>query len=297
LATDKKRLAWKKITVNRDKRTILAKQTLSILEAGSYRAPSGNTVSLAEPMKAALEGTQLYRPADFPENLTPATRREGMQTRIEITGETTLEAAQRVWVESGEGILILNFASAKNPGGGFLNGSQAQEESLARSSGLYPCLLQAREMYDYHRELGTCLYSDHMIYTPDVPVFRDDAGTLLEAPYCVSFISSPAVNAGAVRRNEPEKVALIEPTLRERMRKILWLATEHHYRTLILGAWGCGVFQNEPATVARLFSEWLRPGAEYGSSFERIVFAIYDRTETQEVLKAFRAVGSMRRLQ
>jgi len=276
--------------VNRDKRTVLAKQTLSILEAGSYRAPSGNTVSLAEPMKAALEGTRLYRPADFPESLTPATGREEGRTRIEVTAETTLEAAQRVQEESKEdGTLVLNIASAKNPGGGFLNGSQAQEESLARSSGLYPCLLLAREMYDYHRELGTCLYSDHMIYTPDVPVFRDDAGTLREAPYCVSFISSPAVNAGAVRRNEPEKVTLIEPTLRERMRKILWLAMQHHYRTLILGAWGCGVFQNEPALVARLFAELLRPGTEFGSQFDRIVFAIYDRTETQEVLTAFRA--------
>jgi len=70
----------------------------------------------------------------------------------------------------------LNFASAKNPGGGFLGGGSAQEESLARSSGLFPCINQMQQMYETNRAYRSCLYTDHMIYSPRVPVFRDDEG-------------------------------------------------------------------------------------------------------------------------
>ena len=117
-----------------------------------------------------------------------------------MTGETTLAAAERL---AEFRPLCLNFASAKNPGGGLLSGSQTQEESLARSSGLYATLLPMTELYAYNRHLGTSLYSDYMIYSPDVPVFRSDSGLLLEVPYLASFITAPAVNAGAVEKNEP----------------------------------------------------------------------------------------------
>lgn len=110
-------------------------------------------------------------------------------------------------------MLALNFASARHPGGGFLGGSQAQEESLARASGLSPCLNQFQEMYDTNQRFSSCLYTDHMIYAPDVPVFRDDDDRLLEEPFLVSILTAPAVNAGAVRRNEPHHVQHIEPVM------------------------------------------------------------------------------------
>ena len=266
----------------RDQRLQIAQETSTILGSGVYQAPSGHAVSVAEKLKAAVDGSVLVRPADFP---NPTVRAQSRQTTIvEVFGETTLEAAERL---ADFHQLCLNFASAKNPGGGFLSGSQAQEESLARSSGLYACLLPMTEMYDYNRQIGTSLYSDYMVYSPHVPVFRRDDGLLRETPFCASFVTAPAVNAGAVRKNEPQSVRLITPTMAARADKLLWLAQHQGHHTLILGAWGCGVFGNEPAAVAQMFADALGPNGLFHGAFERVVFAVYDPSPTQETKTAF----------
>ncbi|KAL7573820.1 hypothetical protein ACA910_007845 [Epithemia clementina (nom. ined.)] len=101
-------------------------------------------------------------------------------------------------------IFCLNFASARHPGGGFLNGSQAQEESLARASGLYACLTQPGPQEQYYKvhnndnNNDNCspfgYTTDTMIYSPKVPVFKDDHGALLETPVMVSFLTAAAVD-------------------------------------------------------------------------------------------------------
>lgn len=276
--------------MNRQRRASLAKETLDIIEKGRYESPSGRVVEIAADLRAAISGTRLYCPSDFPHELANCGR-EAAAPNIssEVTAETTLEAAQRLIAgDEHADILCLNFASAKNPGGGFRSGSQAQEESLARSSALYPCLMSMREMYDFNRNVGTTLYSDHMIYSPRVPVFRDGDGALLDEPYKVSFITTPAVNAGALKRNEPEKADLIRPAMKARLSKLLWVAAGHRQPTLILGAWGCGVFGNEPAMIADLFAEALGPGGPFHHCFQRIVYAVYERSPTQETIAAFR---------
>lgn len=208
------------------------------------------------------------------------------ETRFELTDETTLEAAKRICKENEDtNPFVLNFASAKNPGGGFLGGAQAQEESLARSSSLYPCLTANFEMYEFNRRGKSCLYSDWIIYSPCVPVFRNDDGSLTQKPYQVSFLTSPAVNAGVVKQREPDKIHLIESVNKERARKFLWIANREKHQTLILGAWGCGVFQNEPPMIARIFKDLLT--GEFANCFESIVLAIYDRTPSKKVYNAF----------
>lgn len=273
--------------MNRDQRAKLAQETLRILETGSYVSPGGREVSIQPELTTAAERSRLYRPDDFADELSlPAP--EIARPLVEVTGETTLEAAARIVAEAGhEEPLCLNFASAKNPGGGFLSGSQAQEESLARSSGLYACLLPHAEMYEHNRRLSSALYSDHLIYSPGVPVFRDDTGQLLATPYQVAFLSAPAVNAGAVRRNQPEQASQIERVLEARLERVLWVARRHGHQTLVLGAWGCGVFGNQPEVVARLFAKQLLGSGRFRGQFARLVFAVYDRSERQEVLTAF----------
>ncbi|HEX8283471.1 MAG TPA: TIGR02452 family protein [Pyrinomonadaceae bacterium] len=276
--------------MNRSNRASKARETLEILERGEYQSPSGRVVRIADGLASALEGTRLYRPEDFPDKVTGCEGGRGApECRVEVTPETSLRAARRLAVEATRpDVLCLNFASAKNPGGGFLSGSQAQEESLARSSALYACLTSRREMYEFNRGAGTSLYSDHMIYSPRVPVFRDDDGGLLEEPYAVSFITAPAVNAGAVKRNEPEKAGSLLPTMRRRLSRVLWVAARHRHPALVLGAWGCGVFQNDPASVAGLFAEALGPGGPFHGCFRQVVYAVYDRSPSQEVISAFR---------
>jgi uncharacterized protein (TIGR02452 family) len=204
----------------------------------------------------------------------------GVQPPIEfeVVNETTLSAASRLAQADGNAnVLALNFASAKNPGGGFLKGSQAQEESLARASGLYPCIVQMQAMYEANRRLRCCLYTDNMIYSPGVPVLRDDGDQLLEAPYLVSFVTAPAVNAGVVRRRGTEDVARIEDVMRGRIEKVLSLSVIHHHEILVLGAWGCGVFRNDPRDVARWFGDHLTDGGLFSGAFKKVVFAVLDR--------------------
>jgi uncharacterized protein (TIGR02452 family) len=280
--------------MNRQNRTLIAQQTIDIIKLGRYTPSSGRPVDISGTLKGAIANTRLYRPGDFPNDIKSNTSVDQRHdTIVELTPETTLEAARRLTIAGAEEDLVcLNFASAKNPGNGFLSGSQAQEESLARSSGLYPCISQMAEMYDHNRRLGTCLYSDHMIYSPGVPVFRDDSGKLLEAPYKLAFITAPAVNAGAVMRNEPARVNEIKATMESRLRKILWVAEQNRHQRLILGAWGCGVFGNSPATVATIFSEAMGPAGPFHGCFKQVVYAIYDRSSDQAIAKAFAHLSS-----
>lgn len=271
---------------NRGGRAKTAHETLHILEQGEYANRRGQKVQIAAALATAVSGTLLYRPDDLTENSAAGVARTGRGS-IQVTFESSLGAAERLIVrEKRSDTLCLNFASAKNPGGGFLGGSQAQEESLARASGLYPCLVQMEEMYQYNRQLKTCFYSDYMIYSPDVPVIRNEADELLDEPYLLSFVTAPAVNAGVVREREPENVSLIATVMKERIRKVLRLAAMHEKRTIILGAYGCGVFRNHARDVADYFAQVLLQ-EEYAQLFDQIVFAIYDHSARQENLRAF----------
>jgi uncharacterized protein (TIGR02452 family) len=182
---------------------------------------------------------------------------------------------------------VLNFASARNSGGGFLNGAQAQEESLARSSALYSSLLRCPEHYSFHRSERSLLYSHRIIYSPGCPVFITDDGTLLEKPYLVDFITSPAPNAGEIWRQQPEDVNKISEVLYERGSKLLSLAVFHNCDALVLGAWGCGVFRNEPSMVAQMFSDFLLPGGKFWGRFKSVLFSVLDSSSEQKIFTEF----------
>jgi uncharacterized protein (TIGR02452 family) len=142
-------------------------------------------------------------------------------------------------------------------------------------------------MYDINRRFASSLYTDHMIFAPDVPVFRDDEDVLLEQPYRLSFVTAPAVNAGAVRTNEPQNVSKIEPVMRSRTEKVLSVAVVHQHDVLVLGAWGCGVFGNDPADVARWFAALLTGDGLFCSAFRMVTFAVLDRSPDRAIIRAF----------
>ncbi|MGG4478757.1 TIGR02452 family protein [Paenibacillus illinoisensis] len=281
-----------KSTNQRSGRARIAQETLAILEEGQYINGYDRRVSIDEDLKRAIQGSVLYRPDELPALREQVRQLQGAPksaaAKFEVTGETTLAAASRLVVDEGRtDVVCLNFASAKNPGGGFLGGSQAQEESLARASGLYPCISQMNEMYDHNRKLRTCLYSDYMIYSPSVPVIRDDEDRLLAQYYTTAFITAPAVNAGVVKEREQADDQQIESAMKERIRYILDVAAMNGHRTLVLGAYGCGVFRNDPMDVARYFHDVLVQ-EKFRQSFERIVFAVLDRSAGQRIINAFR---------
>ncbi|MDT5041902.1 MAG: hypothetical protein QOE51_2887 [Actinoplanes sp.] len=255
----------------------LARDTLQILQDGSYRTPRGTRVDLADGMQAAVRGTSLHQP----EELLPTPPLTGVAPTVSVTPESTLAATSRL-ARDGE-VAALVFASAKNPGGGFRSGAQAQEEGLARASALYRCLTAVPQFYAVHRSSSDKLYSDRVIHSPAVPVFRDDDGHLLEAAYPVSFLTAAAPNRGAMPGNRAAQVAA---ALAKRSRRVLAVAASHGHRRLVLGAWGCGVFRNDPAIVADAFAGALLDSAGW---FDQVVFAVLDHPNGSPVRAAFAA--------
>lgn len=276
---------------NRDIRARVALETLKILESGYYTNHLGTTIDIKEDLKIAINNTVLYKPNTFAniedEHEKIRNEKEPKMSNIEITDETTICAARRLVADEGfDKVVCLNFASAKNPGGGFLSGSQAQEESLARSSGLYSCISQMREMYDYNSSTKTCLYSDYMIYSPKVPVFRDDNNKLLNEAFLTSFITAPAVNAGVVMEREKGSTEKIHSVMTNRIKKILLIAALNNNKAIVLGAYGCGVFRNKAEDVAEYFRKVLNEDG-YKLLFDKVVFAIYDNAVDKSKIRVF----------
>ncbi|CAL9602139.1 hypothetical protein SUDANB120_05463 [Streptomyces sp. enrichment culture] len=257
----------------------IARENATILAAGGYRTRSGRLVSLAAALEESKAGTRLYGPNQvIPDEQLSAGAHD---TTIEVTAESSTAAARRLAGAvdgAGEGpgvVAVLNFASARNPGGGYLRGAKAQEEALCRASALYETLLMAPEYYEVHRAGSSTFYTDRVIHSPGVPVFRDDRGELLDTPFRAGFLTSPAPNAGTIRRQEPERAPEIPAALARRAERVLETAALHGYRRLVLGAWGCGVFRNDPTEVAEAFHALLT--GRFAGVFERVVFGILDR--------------------
>ncbi|MFI5468957.1 TIGR02452 family protein [Streptomyces cacaoi] len=266
----------------------IARETEEIVAAGRYRASDGREVSLSAAIETARAGTRMAGPGPVEVPEGPAVNSPAHafgDTLVEVTGESSLEAARRL-ADAGP-VAVLNFASARNPGGGYLNGAQAQEEALCRASALYTCLLEAREFYDHHRAHRDPFYTDRVIHSPAVPVFRDDRGRLLDEPYRVGFLTAAAPNAGVVLRTAPERASELPGALAVRAGRVLETAAAHGYRRLVLGAWGCGVFRNDPAQVAGSFRALLGPGGRFERTFDHVVFGVLDRTPGSVVLGAF----------
>jgi len=202
------------------------------------------------------------------------------ETHVQVTNETTLGVGKRL-VDDGENPLALNFANGIHPGGGFLSGALAQEESLCRSSALY-LTLEDDPMYEAHRERPLPDSTDWAIYSPDVPVFRTDAGTMLSKTWQLSFITCAAPVATQMDKR------LAARLLAKRIERVLDIAHSLGYKQLILGAWGCGAFGNDPLETAQSFRDVLE--GKFPNAFSEIVFAITDWSPQRKFLGPFRDV-------
>ena len=131
------------------------------------------------------------------------------------------------------------------------------------------------------------MYTTWVIYSPDVPVFRLDEGRLLDEPYLCSFLTSPAVNVGALRQRD-RRGDEIRRVMQERVERVLGVAALHGHEELVLGAWGCGVFRNDPEQIAELFQIAL--AGRFRGAFARVVFAVLDSSGEGHTLGAFEQV-------
>jgi putative RNA 2'-phosphotransferase len=291
-------------SVSRAQKIEIAKQSLAACEAGFYTNGRSERVDIAAALEDAKDGTGLYemgidrleppakRAGSLPVSPPPAGATVGDRTKygataVTVTSESTIDAMLRLARLDGH-LGCLNFASAKRPGGGFLGGAQAQEESLARASGLYPCLQTQPEYYARNKAFGSALYQDTIVWSPKVPFFRDDNGGWFDAPVLASVITAAAPNVSALkeaRKYDPEDVAVV---LKNRSELVLAIAAHFAIDRLVLGAWGAGVFGNDPAQVARIFADLLR--GSYAGVFAEVVFAVLGTRETSANHRAFAEV-------
>lgn len=261
----------------RTKNVSIAKETLDLLNQKKYTTLSGKTVDISKELNAAITGTILYKMPLVMAEYVPIT------PVLEVTAETTTQASVRL-VACGKEVVALNFASARNVGGGFLSGAVAQEEDLCRGSGLYACTKSKPVFYNENILCDDNFYTDNIIYSPQVPFFRDDNNLFIEEPFLVSIISSPAPNLNGIDRKDFE--SKIQSVLMERAIKILQVAAVHGHKNIVLGAWGCGAFGNDPLQVAEAFKLALTKVPV----FEYICFAVYDNKPEQPTLNSFKKV-------
>lgn len=172
---------------------------------------------------------------------------------------------------------VLNFASFKNPGGGFLNGSTAQEECLCHESMLYNVLATKTDYYRRNLEdLAGSLYRNRALYTPDVVFKRGKDEVLCGVITCAAPNKRAASHKGGT--NAQNSLAL-----ESRIRFVFDIAKDNNVSTLILGAYGCGVFGQSGDEVAHLFHSILTEPAY--TCFDKIVFAVPDKDSSN--YKAF----------
>lgn len=241
---------------------------------------------LAGAIKISKANTKFYAANEYPEKKNTAAERG---SEINVTSEHTLEAAKRLSEKyGGKRIAVLNFASATNPGGGVTKGSSAQEEALCRCSTLYPCLKTNElygQFYSMHKNRNDVRYTDACIYIPGIISIKSDTAfpqTVSESDwFSVDVITCAApnlrekpynsMNPGQGKAIKVSPAELLE-IHKKRGSHILDIAAANGADVVVLGAFGCGAFQNDPNIVARAYKEIL---PSYKNVFDEIVFAVY----------------------
>lgn len=253
--------------------------------------------ALIAAVEASRKNTRLYETGEVPIfHDVPSKAGNVMVTKFRICEAAMLLAAQYL----DKKVAVLNFASATKPGGGVLSGSSAQEESLCRCSTLYPVLDQRflwQKYYNVNRTAGDVLHTDAYIYSPGIVICKTDETFPERMPQeewvTVDVISCAAPNLRKVPANpyNPEggqKVSILPADLQhlheQRARAILSVAADNGADILVLGAFGCGAFRNDPQVVAKAYANVLKECRHY---FDLIEFAIFCRDFETENYDAF----------
>ncbi|MBO6268533.1 MAG: TIGR02452 family protein [Clostridium sp.] len=269
------------------------------------RKPSRAEVRRAKkrgiPAETEASGTEKEAPENASPAVSAAERHKNREGQVRVTKERTFQAAVKLHEEFPEKrICVLNFASATRPGGGVKFGSGAQEESLCRCSTLFPTLDRRwlwQCYYDVNRVMKDVRHTDACIYSPKVLICKTDEAVPRrlspEEFVQVDVLSCAAPNlrneAGNGMNPETGKPVRMEPDELyalhlKRAKHILHVAAANEADILVLGAFGCGAFMNDPHYVAAAYRDALE---EYRAYFDVVEFAIYCRGSETENYRAF----------
>lgn len=269
----------------RKKRLIsVFKDTMSLVEQDS---------KLKMAVKHSIDN-QLYIPDS--DRINVPRLRYTEKAQVFVSQNRSFEAAANF---RGQKVAVLNFASATTPGGGVETGASAQEESLCRVSTLYPCLRDKtmwEQFYAPHRTAQNPLHNDDIIYTPDVMVLKDDDYNPIKTPFLVDVITCAAPNlrknpTNTYNKDDGYNVSICREELMAlhemRASKIISVAARNGAEVLILGAFGCGAFRNDPYVVATAYQKVIPSFLNY---FRTIEFAVFCPPRDQSNYLAFKEI-------
>lgn len=227
-----------------------------------------NSPALFDQMVKSQVGSQLYL-----EGYTSPLRIAKGTNTIDVLENTTFQCARERFRQFSR-IAVLNFANPHEPGGGVKRGAMAQEECLCRCSDLYNALAQPYFLKHYYQyQLQNCDYffSDRLIYSPNITVFKsdDDIPQMLDTPFHVDVITcaAPYINTSVYDSDNLLHI------YKSRIKNILEVSMSKEVDCLILGAFGCGAFHNNPNLMAKAFADLL-VREQYGRYFGKVIFAI-----------------------
>ena len=197
--------------------------------------------------KHSVENSKIYDETKFLD------KSGGKMPQIFVKDSGVSDEIESLLVNFGDKkICILNFASFTSPGGGFINGAMAQEEALCHVTNLYNILKEFKSLYDKNKSLrNNGIYKNWAIYSPDVVYDKMCDATINH----IDVITCPAPNASVFFNSfsSEEDVNRYSNILYERCKYVLDIARENNVNVLCLGAFGCGVFANNPYCVAECF--------------------------------------------
>ena len=271
------------------KRVRILRETMKAAEEGSYFVEEREVklpVSFDEIKKAKLYSAEQI--AQLPKVSLPGSK----AARIVLRNQDTLEAAFELHQrrkETEREVLVLNFANPHRPGGGIRSRPGTQEEHLCVKTTLL-CSLETEEAWPFYQanlDCGTQAQTDTILISPNTLVIRNSDLSLREDPFPIAVMT---VSAPVASRMAQEELPDLEGILACRIRGILRTALAEGYTRLVLGAWGCGNFGNDPSIVAKLFKNAIHEAADgivTAEHTEDIVMAVLDTSEEQLRYRAF----------
>jgi len=265
------------LLISDDRAVKLGKEALDAIRSGFYTTVSGSKMDWSSAIQSCIAAKVSVPPTVL---LPEPSNARFTVTHVQVANETTLAGSARLVME-GLRPLALNFTNGIHPGGGFLSGARAQEETLCRSSALYASL-EGDAMYEAHKKRSRPDSTDWAILSPSVPVFRSDDGTALEKPWLLDIITCAAPVATRIGR--AESAILMD----KRIRRVLAIARSYGYESLVLGAWGCGAFGNDGNATAASFKEALEN--DFAGAFTKVVFSITDWSAERRFLSPFKDI-------
>jgi len=215
----------------------------------------------------------------------PTSRRSPCATLFCSVELSTLAAGAALAAE-GLNTVVLNMANAYHCGGVWCQARGSQEEGLFRCTSLPLSLWPRRAVGDNRlpsfrtrRETFFPLSEAGVVYTPRMRMIRGEGfGIFAQDP---SRAEVAVVSAAAQDLRSPGvlccaglsscRPSFNKPLTRQKIRSILYVAESNGHNAIVLGAFGCGAFANDPELISEIFAELLK---EEFTGFDVVVFAV-----------------------